>query len=160
MPTLNSPIATKSPEIKIDDPLIPMPSEFYYPDDLVPPPGDAHKPDYINFSFITTALRIKSASILDKVCTGTLCDSQTGDNACACLSADSQKHCVVELRFSCPELKDRSRSAIQLISAGTTSWLVDPETWRKDIDTANVDPFDLDDSVNAKSALVFMFGEN
>ncbi len=158
MPTVNSTIGTKTPEIKFDDPLIPTPLEYHHADELVPPPGDAHEPDYINFSFITKSLRIRSASILDKVCTGSLCDSQTGTNACACLSADSQKHWVVQLRFSCPELKDRSRTAIQLNSSRTTSWLVDPETWRKDIDTANVNPFDLDDAVKSKLIFLQKFG--
>ena len=93
---------TQNPLIKTGDPLVPCARSNLFS----LPPSDVNISNYVFFDFLATNLRVTQAVPLDNVCRGKLCDSQCKPTGCPCLVAETKKHWVLSVTFTCDEFSE------------------------------------------------------
>ena len=109
------------------------------------PPFNMESAQYGAFDFTTTSLELIEMVPLAKVCRGVLCDSQSGVNACGCLTTVHKRESWAgQFTLSCGELASMERTTSVLVSIRLTQQFVHHNLFRLPV----IDPLEMEDSVS------------
>ena len=103
------------------------------------PPANVSHESFLHFDFVTKSLELISATFVDNVCGGSLCDGQSGKEPCACTKAPAKKHWAVNLAFNCNELETIANGEVSITSNELTTLFVteDVRYWPLNDDRLN-----------------------
>ena len=145
----------QSPLITVNDPLLPIESKMENEVSVAPPPT-VLQASYNYFDFVSKSVYIISATPVDNTCSGSMCDGQTGCEACACVSAPPMRHWSLNIAFGCTEFESVDKDDVSITSNRSLICFVHDTIRKWPLSNALLDPVDMDDSVSKNLAEWFI----
>ena len=139
----------QSPVINVRDPVLPIGTNLSIAV-AVPPPSKVSQASYNFFDFVSKSVYIICATTIDNTCKGSLCDGQTGKDACACVAAPPAKHWSLQIAFGCDEFEAIDKDEVAIISNQVCRLFVHDSIRKWPLNNESLDPLDLDDSVSVR----------
>ena len=131
--------------VRTNEPLLPIEATKM---SNCPPPVNVTQESFVFFKFETRKVDLLSATCIDSVCAGSLCDGQNGSSSCACTIAPAKKHWAINFAFDCPELHDVSNGEVSITSNALTELFVSKEVRYWPLSDERIHPMDLHRSVS------------